>query len=162
MFENSDKAPLALLILPWGDTHHVPHLAAAGIRYSLSKGAEDRCHSVVSAGAIEFWCSADSYEIDIVPPLPSDTLAWEICAEGGWCGGAYASFRDLLPASGIVTASDFAKLVHDAEGGSSFDPLKENHVQWLTARFVKHLGALQVDAEALRQTARRPFDDQTC
>lgn len=65
-FENGNDEPLLLVIEPWGEQHEVPHLARAGVRYALQQGAEDRCYSALSRQRIEFWCNADSYEIDVV------------------------------------------------------------------------------------------------
>lgn len=161
-FQNRYETPLVLTIEPWGDQHEVPHLGRAGIRYSLRDGAEDRCFSDVSPHLIEFWCNADSYEIDVVPPSPSDLLMWEICVQGGWCGGIVdgqpTSVRDLIPTSGTVTAQDFAKLTVKADGWPSSEPPKEHHLRWLEERFIAHLGGARVSAEVLLQTARKPFD----
>jgi hypothetical protein len=163
-FQNRGEAPLVLLVEPWGDRHDVPHLARAGVRYTVSEGAEDRCYSAVSAQEIELWCNADNYEIDIVAPSPADLLMWEICVIGGWCGGIVdgepTRVGDLIPISGTVTAEDFAKLAVHADGWPSSERPKDHHLRWLEAKFVEHLGGSSVDAEVLHRTARRPFDSE--
>jgi hypothetical protein len=161
-FENHDEAPWVLLIEPWGHQHQVPDLGRADVRYSLRPGEEDRCYSAVLARQIELWINAGSYEIDIVPPAPFRMLMWDICVRGGWCGGiadgAPTHVSDLLPASGPVTAETFAKLTVQADGSPSSEPPRHHHLQWLEAKFVKHLGSSLVDAKLLRQAPRRPFD----
>jgi hypothetical protein len=163
-FENRNETPLVLLIEPWGERHEVPHLARAGIRYTLSEGTEDRCYTAVSKQEIEVWCNGDSYEIDIVPALPSDKLMWEICVRGGWCGGIVEGkptrVVDLIPASGTVTAEDYAKMTLHADGWPASEPPKGDHLRWLEGKFVEHLGSSSVDAEVFHGTARRPFDEK--
>ena len=163
-FDNFNETPLVLLIEPWGERHKVPHLARAGIRYTVSEGAEDRCYSAVSAQEIELWCGADRYEIDIVPPLPSDMLIRDICVLGGWCGGIVdgepTRVRHLLPKSGTVTAKEFARLTIHADGWPSSEPPEDDDLRWLEAKFVEHLGTSSVDAELLHRTARSPFDGE--
>ncbi|HEY0313770.1 MAG TPA: hypothetical protein VGC56_14920 [Allosphingosinicella sp.] len=164
-FENYHEVPLVLVIEPWGHRHEVPERARVGVRYALAEGAEDRCYSAVSAQKIELWCEAASYEIDIVPPLPAQRLMRDICVRGGWCGGMVEGVAthvlDLLPASGRVTAEDFANLAIKADGDQT-EPPKQHHLRWLEAKFAEHLGTASVDAELLHRTARRPFDSEPC
>src|SRR4051812_23856595 len=141
-FENRDRTPLMLMIEPSGERHEVPHLARAGIRYSLQEGVEDRCYSAVSAQEISFWCDADSYEIEIVCPSAAGRLLWEICVGGGWCGGIVdgkpTSVDDLLPATGSVTAREFASLAVQASGWPANEPPKEHDLDWISAKFIEH------------------------
>jgi hypothetical protein len=164
-FENRNEAPLVLTVQPWGDKHEVPHLATAGIRYSLKDGAEDRCYSVVADGAVEFWCNADSCELDVVSPSVFDRLSWDICVNGGWCGdimdGNPTTVEDLLPQTGEINARQFAELAMRADGWPEGEPLDDKHLRWLEAKFVEHLGATSVGAENLRRNVARPFGDAT-
>lgn len=163
-FENRNEAPLVLLVEPWGERHEVPHLARAGIRYSVGGDSEDRCYSALSGQQVEFWCNAESYEIEIVCPSPSEKLMWDICVAGGWCGGIVdgkpTTVGDLLPASGTMTAQDFARLAVQADGWPAAVPPDERHLRWLEAKFIEHLGGPSVDVEVLRRTSRRPFDSE--
>ena len=130
VFENSNEATLILTVEPWGHRHEVPHLAEAGIRYAVTEGSEDRSYSSVSGLEIDFWCNADSYEIDIVSPSAKDRLLWEICVLGGWCGGIVdgepCHVLDLLPESGTVTAEEFATLAVRADGEPASEPSNES------------------------------------
>ena len=161
-FQNYNKAPLVLLVEPWGQRHEVPHLATAGIRYAVPEGTEDRCYSLVSGQEIRVWCNANSYEIDIVCPLPCERLMWDICVRGGWCGGIVdgeaTTVYDLLPASGTVTARLFAELTVRADGWPASEPLREEHLRALEELFIEHLGQPSVDVEELQRVPRRPFE----
>jgi hypothetical protein len=84
VFGNRGRSPLTLTIEPWGAKHEIPHLGEIGIRYTLKEGAEDRCYWSCSEEGVEFWCNADSFEVDIVIPSARDTLLWDICLNGGW------------------------------------------------------------------------------
>jgi hypothetical protein len=162
-FHNREQVPLILEVEPGGARHEIPHLATAGLRYSLPQGVEDRCSSVMSEHRVEFWCSADKYEVEVVHPSPRDRLSWDICVNGGWCGGIVdnipATFEDLLPEVGSITAEDFAILVVEADGWPEGEPMLEKHLRWLEAKFTEHLGAREVDAEVLRRFTRIPFED---
>jgi hypothetical protein len=164
-FQNCDEAPLVLIVEPWGHRYEVPHLAIAGIRYAPKDGAEDRCHSVVEEGTVEFWCNAASYEYDIVHPSPFARLSWDICVNGGWCGGIVdgnpITVEDLLPRTSEVNARQFAELAMHADGWPEGEALDENHLSWLQSRFVEHMGAESVNAEDLRRNVARPFEDAT-
>ena len=162
VFENYETSDLELTVEPWGDRHLVPHLAEAGIRYTLSDGAEDRSYSSVSNGRIELWLNADRYEIEIVPPTPFGRLMWDICVNGGWCGGIVdgklTTVDMLLPKSGTVTAGAFAELVDEAECGPMPEPPNPDLLRWLEGRFVEHLGADEVGVEQLQRMRPGPFD----
>jgi hypothetical protein len=160
---NRNEAELVLTIQPWGQEYKVPHLAEAGIRYSLTDGAEDRCFTTVSENAVEFWCNADTYEIDIVHLSAFDRLCWDICVTAGWCGGIVdgkpTTVDDLLPKTGSIDARTFAELTMRADGWPDDAPFDENHLGFLQAKFVEHLGAECVDADDLRPKLSRPFGD---
>lgn len=162
-FENRRTTPLKLVIEPAGETHEVPHLATAGIRYSVEEGAEDRSTSLVIEDGIEFWCNAESVEVDIVLPSPFETLLWDICVNLGFCGGmvdgkpTYAA--DLIPAEGFLSAEAFADLAIVAEG--AWPNLDEARLRWgktLEAKFVEHLGEAVAPVKGLTEYHRRPFD----
>ena len=162
-FKNRNEAELLLTIEPWGDEFRVPHLAEAGVRYSLKSGAEDRCYTSVSESAVEFWCNADAYEIDIVHPSAFDRLSWDICVNGGWCGGIVdgkpTTVDDLLPPTGIIEARTFAELAMRADGWPDDQPFDEDHLCGLQAKFVQHLGANSICTDQLRRNLARPFND---
>ncbi len=156
---------MVLTVEPRGETYKVPHLAVAGIRYELKDGAEDRCYASVSEFAVEFWCNADAYEIDIIHPSAFDRLSWDICVNGGWCGGIVdgkpTTVDELLPQTGKIRARTFAELAMRADGWPDDEPLDEKHLRFLEAKFVEHLGADSVGAENLRRNLARPFGDPT-
>ena len=164
-FENRNESPLVLIVHPWGDEHEVPHLATAGIRYSLKDGAEDRCYTVAADGKVEFWCNADCYELEVVNPSPFERLTWDICVNGGWCGGIIegnpTTIYDLLPRSGKINARKFAELTMRADGWPNGEQFDDKHLRWLEAKFVEHLGAASVQAEILRQNSAPPFGNAT-
>jgi hypothetical protein len=163
-FENRGKAPLTLKVEPFHDVYQVPPLGEAGIRFTLSEGVEDRSHTSVSEFDIAFWCDADSYEIDVVPPTPAETLYWTICVVGGWCGGIVENepthVEDLLPDAGEVTSRRFAELAVHADGWPADAAMPEKHLLWLEAKFVEIMGAQVVEAAALQRRSRRPFDPE--
>lgn len=162
-FANRNEAELLLTVEPWGEKYKVPHLAEAGIRYSLKSGAEDRSYASMGGNAVEFWCNADAYEVDIIHPSAFDRLSWDICVNGGWCGGIVdgkpTTLDDLLPPTGTIEARAFAKLAMKADGWPDDQPFDEAHLRFLEAKFVEHLGADSIDADQLRRNLARPFDD---
>lgn len=164
-FENDNQATLELVIEPRDERYEIPHLARAGIRYVQREDSEDRCYTSVSDHRMYFWCDADSYEVDIVYPTPCQKLMWAICVEGGWCGGIVddepTTVRDLLPASGEITAREFAELAMKADGWPASEPFAESHLHWLEAKFVEHLGSASVDVELLRQPLVTPFESDS-
>jgi hypothetical protein len=162
-FENRQQSPMTLVVEPGGDEHQVPHLATAGIRYSLEEGAVDRTTCVVSEGRVEVWCEAAQHEIDIVYPSAFNRLSWAMCVGGGWCGGIVdgkpTTVDDLLPDSGTITARDFAKLVIRADGWPESEALPEQHIGWLESQFIEYLGAVSVDVQELRFNLTQPFEN---
>lgn len=163
-FENREKAVLTLVIEPSGQTVELPHLARAGIRYALPNGVEDRSTTSVYEQRIEFWCSAESVELDIVHPTSFDRLLWELCVKGGWCGGVmngqFVTVDDLLPQTGAVTAEEFAVLAVRADGWPVSEPIKPQHLRWIESRFIEHLGAPMVDVEVLKRNRAIPFGEK--
>lgn len=162
-FQNYRAALLELVIEPMGERHEVPHLATAGIRYTLDEGTEDRSTSVVGDDRIEFWCDAKSVEVDIVLPSPFESLLWDICANLGFCGGLVngepTHVGDLVPKSGSLSAEAFADFAIFAEG--AWPNADEARLRWgrtLEAKFVEHLGAPLVPVGLLKESHRRPFD----
>ncbi|MCJ2185171.1 hypothetical protein MTR62_21140, partial [Novosphingobium sp. 1949] len=160
-FENSDETPLTLTVQPWGDHYIVPHLAVAGIRYSLRPSADDRSYTEVAKGSVEFWCNADTYECEIVYPSVFRQLSWDICVNGGWCGGIVdgnpTTVDDLLPRTGRISARKFAELTMVADGWPNDEQLEEKYLRWLQAKFVQHVGANSVDAEEFLRDIEQPF-----
>jgi hypothetical protein len=163
-FENRRTATLELVIEPGGETHEVPHLATAGILYSLDEGAEDRSMSVVEDDRIEFWCNAVDVKVDIVLPSPFESLLWDICANLGFCGGLVKGepthVSDLLPAAGSISAEEFANFAMRAEGDWPIadDARLGRWRERLQAKFIEHLGAPVVPVATLKEIQRRPFD----
>lgn len=162
-FYNRRKDALVLVVQPFGQKHEVPHRSEAGIRYELQAGGEDRSYCDVSDCQVDFWCNADSYEFEIVHPSPQDNLLWDICINGGWCGGLVdgkpCHVLDLIPATGMVTAREFAELAVRADGWPPADALPEKYLQWLEGKFVEHLEAEAVSCEKLHRLTPSPFSE---
>lgn len=163
VFQNYRTATLKLVIEPGGDVHQVPQLAEVGMRYTLDDGAEDRSTSIVADDRIEFWCNAQSVEVDVVQPSPYQKLLWALCVDLGFCGGIVdgvpTHVSDLLPADGLISAETFANLAIRAEGG--WPIVEEGRLRWgeaLEAKFLEHLGAAVVPVKTLKESQRRPFD----
>jgi hypothetical protein len=163
VFENRDSGPLFLTVEPAGHRYEVPPLAKIGIRYVLEDGDEARSFTGIRKDKIDFWCNSPDHEVDIVYPEPYDRLIWDLCVGQGWCGGVVAgkaSHIDLLmPASGIVTAEEFAELAIRAETEAEHVP--DALLRWqerLARLFVEHIGASSAPAATLRYNLRRPFD----
>lgn len=165
VFENSTKVSLAFVVEPRGDAHEVPPHGSVGIRYRPKEGAPERSYSIVSEGRIEFWCDADGYEVEVVHPSAFDLLSWDICVDGGWCGGIVdgkpTQVTDLLPQEGLVSARAFAEYALLADGCSLADAKWEKHLVWIEQRFVERMGAQVVAAGELRMNLRRPFEPPT-
>ncbi|KQN36474.1 hypothetical protein ASG37_12765 [Sphingomonas sp. Leaf407] len=161
-FENRKQRPLVLSIEPTGDRIEVPPLGRAAIRYSLPEHAEDRYHAAIGEHRIDVWCDAGDYEVDIVPPSPSDRLLWAICVELGYCGGVVdgepVTVTDLIPAAGVMTAGEFAELAIRADGWPASSPLPDNALRRLQTKFVECFGRTSVEADVFHRVTRRPFD----
>ena len=166
-FENDNDVDLFLTVSPWGDEHKIPHLARVGIRYTLKAGEEDRCYTSVSDNRIDFWCNADTYEIEVIYPSPYDLLSRSICVTGGWCGGLVdgkpTHVDDLLPSTGMVSALEFALLVirADGDGWPDDEPFPQRHLDWLQAEFIEHLGSDLVSVGDLKRNLRGAVEDDS-
>ena len=85
-------------------------------------------------------------------PTKFDGMMHDVCVGMGFCGGVVDGeprhVVDYIPASGVVTADQFASWVLEAEGMSS----KKGDPFWsdLRAVFVKHMGSEAIGAEALK------------
>lgn len=85
-----------------------------------------------------------------------NSLMHEVCVELGWCGGIVdgkpSHVDDFIPATGIVSAAQFADWLFLADG---VDP-SENHEKWqkhkdeLVAAFIRHMSADSVEASRLK------------
>jgi hypothetical protein len=161
-FENHNDEDLILTVSPWGDEHTIPPLARVGILYTLKDGEEDRCYTSVSDNRFDFWCNADSYEIEIIHPSPYGLLSWAMCVQGGWCGGIVndqpTTVDDLLPSTGTVSALEFARLAIRADGWPDNDPYPQRHLDWIQAKFVEYLGADCVPVEDLKFNLTSAFE----
>ena len=86
---------------------------------------------------------------------PFDRLMDEVCVERGWCGGIVDGMprhvTDFLPATGVVSADQFALWLFEAEGVDPDEdrPKWQPHLDGLKAAFVRHLGAQRVDVSEL-------------
>jgi hypothetical protein len=95
-------------------------------------------------------------------PNAFDGMMHEFCVGVGWCGctkdGKPLHVSDFIPATGPVSADEFARWLIMADG---FDPdqLSASEIRrWmpqLEAMFVKHMGADVIDARNLRSEYRR-------
>ena len=151
VFENRFETPVTFVLEPDDEQHELPPLARIGVRYSFKPGVDERTFADLGERTIRFWCDAELREIEIVHPAPFDLLLWDICVNGGCCGGPAEHVADLLPKQGSVTAVEFARLVIQAEGGGSNE-------SWLAAKFVEHMGGSSAPAGALVQNLANPFD----
>lgn len=160
-FDNDSDVPVTLVVEPQGERYEIPGRSAAGVRYVVRAGAEDRSHVSVSSMQVEFWSNADRVEIEMIHPWPCERLSRDICVGGGWCGGivndTLTHFQDLLPDIGAVSARAFAELVIRAEGWPEGDVMPEKHLRWLEAKFVEHMGAEAIDVTELRRLPVVPF-----
>ena len=162
VFENSRDETLTLTIEPSDRKFALHPLARIGVRYAFADGAPEWTQTDFGTGSITFWCDAEDIEVEIVHPTAFDRLLWHLCVIHGCCGaevdGKFIHVTDLLPASGIVTAEQFAELAADAEGYSREDALRKRSLPRFEALFREHMGADRVSAEALIQTLAQPFD----
>lgn len=162
-FQNYRTETLRVEIEPIGQLLELPQRSTAGIRYTVNAGDEDRSTTVMTDGAIEFWCNAQSVEVDIVHPSAFENLLWELCVELGFCGGLVDGVPthvcDLLPEDGSISAETFAALAIQAEG--TWPDPEAARLRWgktIEEKFVEHLGAAVVPVGRLKETGRRPFD----
>ncbi|WP_447728327.1 hypothetical protein [Sphingomonas koreensis] len=159
-FKNQFEDSLTVRIEPTGDEYELPPLANLGLRHVSKENDSTRAICIMFEGRVEIWCDSDNYEIDIVYPSAFDRLSRDICVRGGWCGGVVDGARttvdDLLPASGRITARDFAQLVIKADGGDEL----EKHLHWLEEKFIEFLGASSVDVSDLQRNLAQPFEDR--
>jgi len=163
VFFNGEPRPLTLIIEPNDERYEVPHLAKLGVRYTSESGTADRTFADIGEHAIRFWCDSPTREVEIVFPTEFERLLWDICVNGGFCGGIVKGqptrVTDLLPTTGTVTAGEFATLAIRAECDEQSPP--DQHRRWkaqLEAQFLKHLGSESVPAEALTLNLANPFD----
>ncbi len=134
-----------------------------GVRYSFDEGTVERTFADFGGGMIRFWCESQNREVELVYPTPFDLLLFDVCVRLGFCGGLVndkpTHVKGLLPATGTVTAEQFARLAISAECDQRSSPDKE--ARWeakLVAAFIEHLGAASVPAESLVQNLAQPFD----
>lgn len=87
------------------------------------------------------------------PVRDYEKLMQDICVGlgfcGGWVNGQASHVDNFIPASGPVTAAQFAKWVIEAEG---MDSECSTYQHALESAFVRHMGSTIVDAGALRWT----------
>lgn len=164
-FRNYEDSILEFTVEPASNRYEVPHLATIGIRYESKSGASDGTHTDISSNSIAFWCDAESYEIDIAYPTAYDLLSWDVCAKLGFCGGfrddQHVTVSKLLPKSGLVSATDFALLVLEAEGATAKTEAQRLRFQkMLEEAFVRHLGPGPVEASSLTRNLALPFESE--
>jgi len=164
IFENHRNEALTFILEPNDEQYELRPLAKIGIRYSFEAGADDRTFAAFSGQKISFWCDSKQREVEIIEPGSFDLLLWDICVGNGFCGGILNDqpihVTDLLPASGMVTAEEFASLVIRAEH-DGIDP-PEKVARWteqLKSKFIKHMGVCEAPAQALQQNFAVPFDN---
>lgn len=162
VFENYLLSPLLLVVEPSHEKYEVQHLSKIGVRYAVKEGEEDRSYSVVSNDQIEFWCNADSCEVQVMHPSAFRKLSWDICVNGGWCGGVVdgvpTTVDNLLPEDGIVTAREFAELVLRADGYASAEPSSGKYIDYICEKFAEHMHADFAHVDQLRPDVAVPFE----
>lgn len=163
VFENTTEKPLTFVVEPNLERYEVPVLAKVGVRYSFEAGVVDRTFVAVEEGQIRFWCDSESREVELVYPTPCDLLLTDVCVRLGFCGGLVNDepqhVAQLLPATGIITAEQFARLAISAECDQRSS--SNNEARWeakLVAAFIEHLGAASVPADSLVRNYALPFD----
>jgi len=157
VFENSSKEDIYFILYPNGARYELPPLARVGVRYSFEEGEVDRTFSYIERNSISFWCYSQNRQVEIIRPNAFDRLLWDICHGYGYCSGAQVT--DLLPATGMVTAEEFAELVLRAEGeAGEHTPPNPRSVASLGAMFIKYMESASVPVERLVQTLAQPFD----
>lgn len=163
VFENTTDKPLTFVLEPRREQYEVPVCAKVGVRYFCEEGAVERTFVDIGDGVIRFWCDSQDRDVELVNPTPFDLLLRDVCVRLGFCGGLVndkpTHVTDLLPATGLVRAEEFAKLAISAECDQRSSPDKE--ARWsamLAAAFIEHLGATAVPADSLVQNSALPFD----
>lgn len=163
VFENTTTETLSFLLEPDGKQYEVPTLARIGVRYSFENGAMDRTFAAVGENHVRFWCDASKRDVEVIHPTPFELLLWDMCVRLGFCGGLVndkpTHVTDLLPAEGVVTAEEFARLAISAEGDAQSPP--DQQARWvalLSAAFIERIGSSSVGAEALVLNYAQPFD----
>jgi hypothetical protein len=163
VFENRRKEAVPFVLEPNEERYELPPLARIGVRYSFEEGEVDRTFTDFGEHRISFWCNSQDRQVEIVHPNPFDLLLWDICVGSGFCGGLVndkpTRVTNLLPATGIVTAQEFAELAIRAECDKQSPPA--THLRWialLEAKFIQHMNSSSVPAEALVQNLAQPFD----
>ena len=163
VFENSCDKALTFILEPNREVYNLPPLAKIGVRYSFDPGVDERTFADFGEHHIRFWCDSKRRDVEIISPNSFDLLLQDICVRNGFCGGIAngqpTHVTDLLPAGGLVTADEFARLVIRAEhdGDDPSDKVKR-WTKLLTAKFVEHMGAIEAPAEALQRNLELPFD----
>eukprot|EP01035_Chromulina_nebulosa_P029732 gene29732-39431_t len=103
----------------------------------------------------------DRCEVEVVDATKFDRLSWDMCVNGGWCGGIVdgkpTRVDDLIPESGTISAEDFAKLAMRADGWPESEPFEEKFIQHLKELFIKYFGVEPVDVEEFRHLPAVPF-----
>jgi len=163
VFENRRKEAAPFILEPNEERYELPPLARIGVRYSFEEGELDRTFAEFGEHRISFWCDSQDRQVEIIHPTAFDLLLWDICVGAGFCGGLVndepTQVTDLLPATGIVTAGEFAELVIRAECDRQSPP--DKHLRWialLEAKFIQHMKSASVPAETLVQNLAQPFD----
>lgn len=154
---------MRFIIEPDEEGYDLPPLARIGVKYIFGPDSNDRVLADIGEHEIRFWCDSPQRRVEIVHSNAFDLLLWDICVHQGCCGavvdGKPVHVTDLLPASGVVTAAQFAELVIRAEGEADAAPA--SIAQWtarLSASFVQHMGGESAPAEALMGNFAQPFD----
>lgn len=162
-FENSSDRTMRFVIEPNQEEYDLPPLARIGVKYAFGPDSNDRVLADIGEREIRFWCDSRQRQVEIVHPYAFDRLLWDICVHQGCCGavvdGEPVHVTDLLPASGVMTAAQFAELVIQAEGEADAAPA--SIAQWtarLSALFVQHMGGESAPVEALAGNFAQPFD----
>ena len=163
VFENSREETIPFILEPREERYELPLLARIGVRYSFGEGEVDRTFTDFGTHNIRFWCDSRNLQVEIIHPNAFDLLLWDICVGAGFCGGLVndkpTHVTDLLPATGMVTAQEFAELTIRAECDKQSPPHK--HLRWialLEAIFIKHMKSASVPAETLVRNLAQPFD----
>ena len=149
---------------PNDEQYELPPLAKIGVRYSFEVGADDRTFADFGNHTINFWCDSKPRDVEIIGPSRFDLLLWDICGGNGFCGGIVNNrpthVTDLLPASGMVSAEEFARLVIRAEDDGGDPPNKvERWTEQLKAKFIRHMGGGEAPAASLQRNIVVPFDN---